>query len=95
MQFHFIVGESEERTVQFSCNPFWGFLKIEVDGCVVQRDFQMFSFEVLKTYNFWVGEKEMHEITIEKERSLLFAGFRPQKYRVYIDNVIEYEYEGI
>jgi len=39
-----------------------------------------------------VGERERHEVLIEKRRPLLYAGFRPQVVRVFIDGQLLSEY---
>ncbi|MFG1840232.1 hypothetical protein ACGFH8_17495 [Micromonospora sp. NPDC049175] len=49
--------------VTFSFSKFWGSL----------------SVELVKRYEFVVGQEERHSVLIEKQRNLLFAGFRPQQ----------------
>lgn len=34
------------------------------------------------------------EVVVEKTRKLLFAGFRPSKYRVFVDGLLVAEHEG-
>ena len=94
MRFSFEVGEKERHRVDFSFNQFWGNLNISVDGVAVQRDFRLLSLQLVKRYEFTVGQQELHQIAIEKERKLLFAGLRKQKYRVFVDGQLTEEHEG-
>jgi hypothetical protein len=53
-----------------------------------------FNFRHLKRYQFTVGKDEQHQVVIEHERSLLWAGLRRQKYRVYVDGQAVQEHYG-
>jgi len=53
-----------------------------------------FEVQLLDKWDFIVGDVEKHEVRIEKERTRLLAGFRPQKYRVFIDGQLINQYEG-
>jgi Fas apoptotic inhibitory molecule (FAIM1) len=94
MQFEFKVGAQEPHQVQFSFDPFSGDLKILVDGQPVVRDLRMLSVSLVKRYEFNVGTQEPHQVTIEKQRKLLLAGFRKQKYRVFVDGKLIQSYKG-
>jgi len=94
MTFTFGVGDKEKHRVTFRFNQIWGNLKITVDDSVVVRDFQTFSLHLTKKWEFSVGEGEPHKVTIEKERKLILAGFRKQKYRAFVDSVLVAEHEG-
>ncbi|MFN2578424.1 MAG: hypothetical protein ABR607_12120 [Pyrinomonadaceae bacterium] len=94
MQFSFIVGARERHQVDFSFDQFAGNLEIRIDGQPVVKDFRMFSVFLTKRYEFSVGAQEQHHITIEKKRKLFLAGFRPQKYRIFIDGQLVQTYEG-
>ncbi len=85
MKFSFMVGVREQHRVDFSFDQFAGNLEILVDGQPLIKDFRMLSLKLTKRYQFTVGVEEQHSIAIEKERKLLLAGFRPQKYRIFID----------
>jgi hypothetical protein len=54
----------------------------------------MFSLNLIKAYEFKVGNQEVHNIRIEKKRKLFFAGFRKSTYKVFIDEILNYVYEG-
>lgn len=94
MQFEFNVGTQEPHKVQFSFDQFRGDLKILVDGNPAVQDLRMFSLSLVKRYEFNVGTHEPHKVTIEKERKLLLAGLRKQKYRVFVDGKLIQSYEG-
>ncbi len=92
MKFDFEVGSDEKHTVCFCFNKFWGNLKIVVDGKKIISDFRFISIELVVSYDFRVGEKEIHQVSIKKVRPLLLAGFRSNNYRVYIDGHLYKEY---
>ncbi|WP_422733852.1 hypothetical protein ACN26Y_28430 [Micromonospora sp. WMMD558] len=85
MRFSFDVGVHERHQVTFSFDKFWGGLSILVDGEPVHRELRVMSVDLVKRYQFTVGVDERHNVLIEKERKLLFAGFRPQRCRAYVD----------
>ncbi|WP_106322038.1 hypothetical protein [Actinoplanes italicus] len=88
MLLTFDVGVDERHTVQFSFNKFWGGLSITVDGYDVVDTVRLASVELVKRYNFVVGVREQHYVTIEHHRKLMFAGFRPQPVLAYVDGVL-------
>jgi hypothetical protein len=94
MQFEFNVGTHEQHRVAFAFNQMVGDLKVTVDGQPVIQDFRMLSVRLVKRYEFSVGQQEPHKVAIEKERKLLLAGFRKQKYRVFVDGPLIQSYEG-
>lgn len=53
-----------------------------------------FEIQLVESWDFQVGIYEKHSVRIEKERTRLFAGLRPHKYRVFIDDVLYDEYKG-
>ena len=89
-----MVGVREQHRVDFSFDQFAGNLEILVDGQPLIKDFRLLSLKLTKRYEFTVGVEEPHLIAIEKERKLLLAGFRPQKYRIFIDGRLVQTYEG-
>jgi len=95
MQFSFEVGFEEKHVVSLSYNQMVGLLSISVDDREVIREQRHFSFSLIRTYELTVGTAERHIVRIEKERKRLLAGFRPQKYRVYVDGQLIREYEGM
>jgi len=94
MRFDFDVGQGERHRVTFSFNKFWGTLLITVDGQPVVKDLRTASLRLVKTYQFPVGMREQHTVRIDKERKLLFAGFRPQRCRAYVDGQLVAEAVG-
>jgi hypothetical protein len=94
MKFSFMVGVAEQHRIDFSFDQVVGNLEILVDGNRLVKDFRLLSLRLTKRYEFTVGVSEPHQIAIEKKRKLLLAGFRPQKYSVFIDGVRVQTYEG-
>lgn len=92
--FSFTVGAVERHTVHFFYDQFWGRLRISVDGRVVMRKLHLFSFRTTRRYRFTVGERERHEVLIEKKRKVLYAGFRAQTCTVFIDGEPAGEYKS-
>ena len=92
MKFSFDVGVHERHQVAFSFDKFWGGLSITVDGEPVRRELRVMSVDLVKRYQFTVGVDERHNVLIEKERKLLFAGFRPQQCRAYVDGQLVAEH---
>ena len=76
----------------FFFDKIWGRLSIAVDGQPVHRELRVASVDLVKRYQFTVGAEERHEVLIEKERKLLFAGFRPQRCRAYVDGQLVAEH---
>lgn len=94
MQFSFTVGVNEQHRVEFSFDQVIGNLEIKVDGQTAIKDFRVASLKLTKRYDLVVGVNEKHQITFEKKRKLLLAGFRPQRYRIFIDGQLAQTYEG-
>ena len=94
MKFSFQVGTQEQHQVDFSFDQFAGNLEIRVDGQPLVKDFRMLSLRLTKRFEFTVGSSELHQIAIEKKRKLFLAGFRPQRYRIFIDGQLAQTYEG-
>jgi hypothetical protein len=60
----------------------------------VRSDFRFLSLNLVKRYEFRVGQTEQHDVAIEKERKLMLAGFRKHKYRAFVDGQIVAQHEG-
>ena len=95
MQFSFEVGKHEKHLVSFEFNQMIGNVSIKVDGQEVASDLRLLSLSLVKTYEFVVGTGERHTVRIEKRRKLFLAGLRPQQYRVFVDNRLVQEHEGM
>jgi hypothetical protein len=89
-----MVGADERHQVDFSFDQFMGNLEIKVDGQQVIKDFRILSMTLTKRYEFTVGDREKHEVAIEKRRKLFLAGLRPQHYRIFIDGQLVETHEG-
>ena len=81
MKFEFSVGEEETHLVEFKRSAMFGSLEIKVDGDVAEwrsaTDISThLNFELKRDYTFGVGKREKHQVTIQHERPLFFAGFR-------------------
>lgn len=88
VELSFEVGSTERHHVVFRFNKFWGGMNIEVDHKSVFRGVSIFSMSLTKKYFVSVGAAERHEIRIEKDRALAFAGVRRQPVRAYVDNIL-------
>ena len=88
MMMTFEVGVEEKHTVFFSFDKFWGGLSIAVDGNSVVSTTQVFSLNLVASWQFPVGVNEVHHVQIDKHRAVLFAGFRPQPVYAYVDGVV-------
>jgi len=69
MRFSFEVGHAEKHIVEFEFNQFLGNLSIKVDGNDRINDFRTFSFKLIKTYEFEVGNEEKHKLRLKKSES--------------------------
>lgn len=94
MQFQFVVGYTEPHHVDFSFDQFGGRLVIAVDGVPVVNELRFASLRRTKRYDFAVGVVERHTVAIEKIRPLMFAGFRPNTYKIYVDGTHRQTYRG-
>lgn len=52
------------------------------------------DIELVHQWTVQVGTLEQHRVVIEKERARWFAGLRPSKYRVFVDQVLVIERKG-
>ncbi|MGO3146075.1 MAG: hypothetical protein ACTIJ6_00185 [Leucobacter sp.] len=88
MIMRFVVGTQEQHTVDVSFDKFWGRLSITVDGQSVIDTVRFTSLNTIKTWTFEVGVNEQHAVQIDKHRTVLFAGFRPQPVYAYVDGAL-------
>lgn len=88
MELGFDVGNAEKHHVMFRFNKFWGTVDLDVDDEPVIRDMRVFSVSRTRKYSVSVGTAERHQIRIEKDRYLVFAGARPQPVRAYVDDIL-------
>src|SRR6266404_951273 len=89
MRFSLMIGRVESHKVEFSFDQLLaGRLVIKVDGLNVRTDWCFASLSRVRTYLFEAGNKESLGVRIEKEKRLLFGGVLPQKYRVYVNELL-------
>lgn len=90
----FTIQISEGSHLEFRREPWFGSLRITVDGRpVIERSGpQMwFGFEPVKRYELHAGSRK---VLVEHERPLLFGGLRPHDYRVFVDGQIVHKQHG-
>lgn len=85
MKFSIDIGKNEKHSISYSFNKFWGNVSIKVNDKKIISDFRMFSTSLTNSYEFEIGIAEKHKIKIEKIRPLAFAGFRTNRYLVFLD----------
>ena len=98
MRFQLEVG-IEKCRIEFTRDCVTGHATVTIDGERITvksglSPFTHFSFHLTNRYEFQVGTKETHQVVIEHERPLLFAGFRPHKYRAFVDGSLAEEHRG-
>ena len=99
MKFTLEVGEKEKHRIDYYRNWFFGTERLQVDGEIVASrsvvsPSNYISIPLCRRYEFSVGASEPHAVVFEKERPLLFAGCRPNKYRVLVDGKLVHAREG-
>lgn len=100
MQFAVEVGGSKEHSrIEVHRDPITGSLRIMADGkTVAERSplspFTHFSLQTVHRYAFAVGHAHQHNVVVEHERPLFFAGFRAHRYRVFVDGELVHEQRG-
>jgi hypothetical protein len=93
MEFEVSVGQDERHTVRYVFDKVWGRATISVDGREVQRHRHLFSLGTVRKYRLTVGDRERHDVLIEKHRKAVAAGARAQLCRVFVDGRLAGEYE--
>lgn len=83
-----LVGVHEQHWVQVYFDKIWGGFSITVDGVVAFQETPFLDIKTVRTYVVPVGMAERHQVVIEKERPVFFAGFRPHAVRGFVDGVL-------
>ncbi len=91
----FDVGEEERHSVVFTFDQMWGWLTIRVDGDLLLKRFITFSFRLRSEFEFEVGERERHDVRIEKTRRLMFAFANPQPISAFVDGRLVAQVDGV
>jgi hypothetical protein len=91
-----IAFEVDGKPLVFRRSWFTGSASLRVDGVehLMQSGLDPgthFSFELVRR---WQCQVASHVVVIEKERPRLFAGFRPQTFRILVDGVLVAEQRG-
>jgi hypothetical protein len=99
MRFSFDVGNGNKSHIDFYRGPIFGAVTITANGKLVafkdpDKLSTHLSFELVKRFEFTVGDRERHDVMIEQERPRLFGGVRRNKYRVIIDGKLLEEHHG-
>ena len=99
MRFALKVGDEERCRIEFSRNWFTGRASVNLDGesTTLKSPFKLsthFSFQRVNRYECTVGRRPTHKVVIEHERPLLFGGFWPNTYRVFVDGSLAEEHCG-
>ena len=95
MYIEFKVGRREKHDLAFHYNPNIGEYRVELDGRKFKNGVFIFAPPYEKWIEFSIGEKELHNVKIKKERKILMGSFLPQKYSIYVDDKLIKEVEGV
>jgi len=78
--------------------------KVRLPCAVTRTDMKQFlpfpffgdyvDIQLVERWEVHVGTQEKHVVVVEKERERLCAGFRPQKYRVFVDGALVKQCRG-
>jgi len=93
------LGGFSKTRIEFSRNWFTGRVTLDVGGATMSPVSPWnlsthFALRLTTEYHITLGEPEPHRVVIVRKRPLLFAGFRPHSYRVYVDDVLVQEQSG-
>jgi len=92
---NFAVGRDEKHIVNFKFDQVAGWTTITVDGVLILKELSLVSFELMKPYQFWVGQHEVHAVRIERHRPLFLAFARPQPLKAFVDGILIADSSGI
>jgi hypothetical protein len=79
------VGTDEKHSVHTHFNQWFGIMRIGVDGENMAGDWRMFTIHRTRRYEFPVGKRERHEVTVEKTRRGVLGCLRDQTFAVLVD----------
>lgn len=91
MKFSLEFGETENHLLEFSFNQLLGTCVIKVNHEIVRKHTRWFSEPLRQTHELRVGNNEVWNVRIEKERKLLIG----QKYRVFVNQRLARVCEGV
>lgn len=83
-------------TAEFRRNALTGRAELIVDGKmeVLQDPLAMGTHVQFSLTRTWKRSHKGHEVVIEKTRTIVFGGFRPQRYRILVDGSVVAEQHG-
>ena len=90
----FTVGQRETHDISYRWDQTWGWLTVTVDGVLVVKSLVIFSFRLVRVFEFVVGNREQHTIRIEKRRPLVGSFARPQPITAYVDGDVVATHDG-
>jgi hypothetical protein len=91
-----VTFEIDGTPIKFSRNWFTGrcTLNTGTEEEILQSPWSPFTHFSLKSTRRWQCSVKGHDVVIEKDRPSLFAGVRPQTYRIFIDGKLVQEQNG-
>jgi hypothetical protein len=91
-----ITIDLEGTPVEFSRNSFTGAAKLRVAGVdqPLQNPLNPTTHFSLSLVQRWQCQVNSHVVIVEKQRPRLFAGFRPQTFRILVDDKLVIERHG-
>ena len=100
MKFTCVLPDREGTTIEFYRNWFSGSLTIRANGEKVYSrsafaPSTQFGFSLSRDYEFSLPGAEPRHVCITKERPLLLAGIRPNRYRVSLNGIEIGKFVGI
>ena len=85
------LGEIEKNVLEYHFNQLRGELVIKINDQEVKKVVRVFNEPIREVHDFEVGTTEKLQVTIERERGLLFG----QKTRVFINNRLAKAFAGM
>ena len=92
VDFALTVGESEKHQVEFRWRQTWGDAFFSLDGVEVFHERHPFGWKHIRRYALSVGTSEVHCLTVEKTARRIYAGYRKQRFLVFVDGALVGEY---
>ena len=91
-----LTFEVDGTSIKFSRNWVTGRCTLNTGTAdeILQSSLNPLTHFSLNTTRRWQYSVKGHDVVIEKDRPLLFAGFRPQTYRVFVDGELVQQRSG-
>jgi len=86
-----VGGDKETHLLEYQFNEMWGSMVIKVDRQEVKRSVRWFGAPLRECHDLVLGQKEVFNIRIEKERRFPFG----QKNRVFVNERLVKCFEGV